>query len=91
MDELHTGGGYTTEATKGLVNFGFEVLGLSTIHASLCETNLGGLKVVNASGFKLDSISTHKQACRFDNKLHSTKDFTITADEWKEFKAKHHI
>jgi ribosomal-protein-alanine N-acetyltransferase len=91
MDEKHTGGGYTTEATKGLVNFGFEVMGLSAIYTSLCETNVGGLKVVNACGFKFDSVSTHKQACRFDSKLHSSKYFSITADEWKQFKIDHHM
>jgi len=91
LDEKHVTGGYTTEATKGLVNYGFEVLGLSTIHASLCETNLGGLKVLNSCGFKLDKILNNKQVCKFDGKLHSTKDFTITAGEWKEFKTKHPI
>jgi ribosomal-protein-alanine N-acetyltransferase len=91
MDEQHTGGGYTTEATRGLVNFGFEILGLSTIHFSLCETNKGGLKVANASGFKFDSVSTHKEVCKFDSKLHSTKDFSITAGEWQAFKTEHKI
>jgi ribosomal-protein-alanine N-acetyltransferase len=91
MDEKHTGGGFTTEATRGLVNFGFEIIGLSTIHTALCETNLGGVKVANASGFKFDGISTHKQSCRFDKKLHATKNFSVTADEWKNFKTEHKI
>jgi len=87
LDEQHTGGGYTSEATMGLVNYGFKTLGLSAIYTSLCSTNVGGLKVISKCGFKFDSVTKNKNACRFDGKIHESRHFSITADEWEEFSA----
>lgn len=57
LDKEHNGKGYTTEAVKLLVKFGFEVLKLHRIEAGVMPHNIGSLRVLDKAGFEKEGIA----------------------------------
>lgn len=57
LDKEHNGKGYTTEATKLLVEFGFEVLKLHRIEAGVMPHNIASIRVLEKAGFEKEGIA----------------------------------
>jgi [ribosomal protein S5]-alanine N-acetyltransferase len=57
LDKEHNGKGYTTEAVKLLVKFGFEELKLHRIEAGVMPHNIGSLRVLDKAGFEKEGIA----------------------------------
>jgi ribosomal-protein-alanine N-acetyltransferase len=50
----HWGKGYGTEAVSMMDNFAFESLDLHKLHASVVDTNIGSVRVLEKNGFELE-------------------------------------
>ncbi|TQR19726.1 GNAT family N-acetyltransferase [Psychrobacillus vulpis] len=57
LDQEHNGKGYTTEATKLIVNYAFEILHLHRIEAGVMPHNIGSIKVLEKAGFLKEGIA----------------------------------
>lgn len=57
LDREHNGKGYTTEATKLVVNFAFEILKLHRIEAGVMPDNIGSIRVLEKAGFHKEGIA----------------------------------
>ena len=57
LDKDHNGKGYTTEAVKLLLKFGFEELKLHRIEAGVMPHNMGSLRVLDKAGFQKEGIA----------------------------------
>jgi len=70
------GNGYATEATKRIINFGFNDLGLSVIEARALSRNPASNRVLLKAGF----IHSHTQEGNCGSKFESLDYFTIEAE-----------
>ena len=57
LDQAHNGKGFTTEATKLVVNFAFETLNLHRIEAGVMPHNIGSIRVLEKAGFHKEGIA----------------------------------
>ncbi|MFB4166860.1 GNAT family N-acetyltransferase [Virgibacillus sp. JSM 102003] len=57
LDKKHNGKGFTTEAVKLLVEYGFEELRLHRIEAGVMPHNAGSIRVLEKSGFHKEGIA----------------------------------
>ncbi|WP_025784406.1 GNAT family N-acetyltransferase [Sporosarcina sp. D27] len=57
LDQKHNGKGYTTEATKLVVDYAFEILNLHRIEAGVMPDNLGSIRVLEKAGFHKEGIA----------------------------------
>lgn len=57
LDKKHNGRGYTTEAAKLLVTFGFEELKLHRIEAGVMPHNIASIRVLEKAGFEKEGIA----------------------------------
>lgn len=57
LDKKHNGKGYTTEAAKLLVTFGFEELKLHRIEAGVMPHNIASIRVLEKAGFEKEGIA----------------------------------
>jgi [ribosomal protein S5]-alanine N-acetyltransferase len=57
LDKSHNGKGYTTEAVRLLVDFGFKELKLHRIEAGVMPHNLGSIRVLEKAGFHKEGIA----------------------------------
>ncbi|WP_420490623.1 GNAT family N-acetyltransferase [Neobacillus drentensis] len=57
LDQAHNGKGYTTEAVKLVVDFGFNHLNLHRIVAGVMPTNIGSLRVLEKAGFEKEGLA----------------------------------
>jgi len=57
LDQAHNGKGYTTEATKLVVNYAFEILKLHRIEAGVMPDNIGSIRVLEKAGFHKEGIA----------------------------------
>ena len=57
LDQAHNGKGYTTEATKLVVNYAFEILNLHRIEAGVMPDNIGSIRVLEKAGFHKEGIA----------------------------------
>ncbi|WP_066054030.1 GNAT family N-acetyltransferase [Robertmurraya korlensis] len=57
LDKEHNGKGYTTEAAKLLVSFGFENLKLHRIEAGVMPHNIASIRVLQKAGFEKEGIA----------------------------------
>lgn len=58
LDKQHNGKGYTTEAVKLVVKYGFDNLKLHRIEAGVMPHNLGSIRVLEKSGFHKEGLAT---------------------------------
>ncbi|MEC9484768.1 MAG: GNAT family N-acetyltransferase [Candidatus Izemoplasma sp.] len=58
------GKGYMTQATKALIDFGFNYLKLDTIEIGHAEDNIGSRRVIEKCGFRLVDKRMHKRLNR---------------------------
>ncbi|MFY4775733.1 GNAT family N-acetyltransferase [Metabacillus sp. RGM 3146] len=66
LDKKHNGKGYTTEAVKQAVTYGFDVLGLHRIEAGVMPRNPASIKVLEKAGFHKEGIA--KENVRINGK-----------------------
>ncbi|MGD6817734.1 GNAT family N-acetyltransferase [Metabacillus sp. 84] len=57
LDERHNGKGYTTEAVKQMVQYGFEELKLHRIEAGVMPRNAASIKVLLKAGFHKEGLA----------------------------------
>jgi len=57
LDKQHNGKGYTSEAVRLLVDFGFKELKLHRIEAGVMPHNLGSIRVLEKAGFHKEGIA----------------------------------
>ena len=57
LDQKHNGKGYTTEATKLVVNYAFEILNLHRIEAGVMPDNIGSIRVLEKAGFHKEGVA----------------------------------
>ena len=53
ISPLFWGRGFATEAAQGLVDYGFEVLGLSAVHSMVNPANIASIRVTEKLGMEL--------------------------------------
>ena len=51
--------GYATEATKAVINYGFERIGLNKVQICVRPSNVASGKVIEKCGFKKDGVLRH--------------------------------
>jgi [ribosomal protein S5]-alanine N-acetyltransferase len=56
LDQAHNGKGYTTEAVKLVVEYGFKQLHLHRIVAGVMPANIGSIRVLEKAGFEKEGI-----------------------------------
>ena len=57
IDEIHWNKGLGTEALKGILKYGFEILNIKEIHALIFEGNIASEKILLKCGFKFEKNS----------------------------------
>lgn len=57
LDQEHNGKGYTTEATKLVVDYAFKILKLHRIEAGVMPGNTGSIRVLEKAGFHKEGIA----------------------------------
>ncbi|MDQ1147632.1 ribosomal-protein-alanine N-acetyltransferase [Bacillus sp. SORGH_AS 510] len=57
LDKNHNGRGYTTEAAKLIVDYGFNDLHLHRIEAGVMPHNIGSIRVLEKAGFHKEGIA----------------------------------
>lgn len=57
LDKEHNGKGYTTEATKLVVDYAFDILNLHRIEAGVMPDNTGSIRVLEKAGFHKEGIA----------------------------------
>lgn len=82
IDKRLWGNGYASEATNGLIKYGFEVLGLNKIYASADPHNQASLKVLEKC---MMNIEGHlKSDLLIRGKYRDTILMAILKDSWKQ-------
>ncbi len=64
IGQTYWGGGYATEAARGLVAFGFDALGVEKVIASVLPENLASGRVLDKLGFVRTGRATHDAPAR---------------------------
>jgi RimJ/RimL family protein N-acetyltransferase len=75
------GKGYGREAVRLLCDFGFNVLGLHSIHLTVMEFNLRGVKAYEAVGFR--EVGRLREARRYGTKWVDSVYMDILEDEFR--------
>ncbi|WP_108670293.1 GNAT family N-acetyltransferase [Peribacillus acanthi] len=57
LDKNHNGKGYTTEATKLIVDYAFNELSLHRIEAGVMPHNIGSIRVLEKAGFHKEGLA----------------------------------
>ncbi|MBZ0279368.1 MAG: GNAT family N-acetyltransferase [Anaerolineae bacterium] len=55
----HWGQGYTTEAARRIIQFGFEDLGLNRVYAQCLRTNVASARVMQKAGLRYEATLRH--------------------------------
>lgn len=71
--------GYATEATKSVVRFGFEQLGLNRIFAHVLKTNSASVKVLQKAGLRLEG--TFRQGVQKDGVFEDIEFYGLLRDD----------
>ncbi|MEK5230938.1 GNAT family protein [Lysinibacillus sp. FSL K6-0232] len=74
--------GITTEATKRLIDFGFQELGLVRIQARCFEENIGSQKVMEKSGMLFEGLLRKSMFVKGD--YQNIKMYAITDDDYNK-------
>jgi ribosomal-protein-alanine N-acetyltransferase len=74
------GKGYAHEASNVLVDFGFEVMGLNRIYATVDPENLRSARVLEKLGMQYEGYLRHNVRCQ--GKFRDRKIYSILKDDW---------
>ena len=72
--------GYTTEATRAVIDHGFRVLGLNRIEAHHMTANAASGRVMAKAGMRREGFSS--QALRKNGLLHDVVFYGVNRDAW---------
>lgn len=72
--------GYTTEAVKKIIDFGFDKLKLSRIEAVCDVANIGSARVMEKSGMKFEGIQRSK-IISAEGRVHDVKSYAIIRED----------
>ncbi|MHA1821324.1 MAG: GNAT family N-acetyltransferase [Promethearchaeota archaeon] len=75
------GKGYASDATKLILQYGFNELGLERIRAEIAEVNIGSWRVAEKCGLKFEGLD--KKAEFIDGKDIDFRLYTISKQEWE--------
>lgn len=76
--------GYTTEAVKLILYFGFKRLNLHRISCSHYNGNIGSMRVIEKSGFKYEGV--FRDAGLVDHVWSNISNYSILAHEYAKFR-----
>jgi [ribosomal protein S5]-alanine N-acetyltransferase len=80
LNRKYWGQGYGTEAAHAVVKFGFEVLGLHRIGASVLPDNAGSIRILTKIGMQFEGVKRDFTAIRGRHEdLHS---YSVLRPEW---------
>jgi len=79
------GKGITSEASRVVLNYGFEKLGLSLISVCCYEYNSRSRGVITKCGFKYEGTMRQAEK-RYDGKIFDSEIYSITKEEWESQK-----
>lgn len=79
-DRTMWGKGYGTEATKLMINYGFQELNLNRIQTQDMEENVGGWRADEKAGFKLEGV-LREMIFRF-GRYHSVRVYSLLRKEF---------
>lgn len=82
-DKASWGKGVSTQATKEILQIGFEQLNLNRIMLTVSQPNIGGIKSYKKAGFKEEGIL--REACYRDHQYHNKLVMSILKSEWELF------
>ncbi len=75
------GKGYATEATKAVIQYGFQALGINTVYTCHYEGNAPSRRVMEKLGFTKTGIRCSKQARCLDGALVDVHEYILTNPE----------
>ena len=75
------GNGFMTEATRAIVGFGFESLGLHRIWATCGTENVASVRVLEKVGMRREGHLLHERLVR--GKWRDTYVYAVLEDEWR--------
>ena len=75
------GMGYGTEALKGVLEFGFDKLGLHRIEAGCAVDNIGSIKVLEKAGMKREGRK--RKVLPLKSGWSDNYEYAMLGDEWK--------
>lgn len=84
-EAAYRGKGYGTEATRLMIAYGFLELNLHRIWLRVIDTNIGGIKAYEKSGFTYEGRKRH--GFRRNNVWHDTLFYSILRPEWDALQA----
>ena len=79
-NKIFWGKGYATEVVRGIVQYGFEYLGLLKITADCYESNEGSKKVLLKAGFKVEGF--REKQVKLDNQREGIYILSIVKNEY---------
>ena len=79
------GKGITTEASRAVIAYGFEKLGLRLISVCCYAYNERSRRVIKKCGFKYEGTMRQAEE-RFDGKIFDSELYSITKEEWESSK-----
>lgn len=80
LGEKYWGKGITSSALKGILDYGFNELGLERIYAKPLEHNTASRKVLEKNGFKLEGIM--KKSVIKNGEIYNQTLYAITREEF---------
>ncbi len=80
LGKTYWGRGYATEATEAMIRFGFEELGLESIHAHCLESNKASARVLEKAGLTLEGKI--RRAVRKGDEFHDVLLFGIIREDF---------
>ncbi len=83
-DKNYWGKGYGTDATRTLLRFGFEELGLNRVELEVYAFNPRAQRAYEKAGFRRDGV--HRQGLYRDGKFHDEIIMCILRAEWDALK-----
>lgn len=82
LSEDYWNKGFTTEATKKLIDFGFNELDLVRIQARCFEENIGSQKVMEKSGMQFEGLL--RKSMFVKGQYQNVKMYAITDDDYRK-------
>lgn len=74
--------GYMQEAGSAIIDYGFEVMRLHSIEASIETQNIGAIKLVDKLGFQLEGTNREHSFCSWREKFIDTQQYAVLDHEW---------
>lgn len=85
MSKDYWGKGIMSEASKAVIDYGFDQLNIAMVTCCCYTFNKRSRRVIEKCGFKYEGIIRGAEM-RYDGKILDFESFSLTSDEWKETK-----